>query len=514
MSTAGNQVLPNLSSSIARVLGEGGAAHALEYAGHWHSWADMCALADQLSAIIDRECSGELRIGLVARNRPVALAALLGLIARGFTAVMVHGAQSAERLGKEIAELNLAAIAAEHGFWQEAVSTAASDTGTLQIVLPDALDGTIDTVRPQRTRASAPSAPSAPSASSDRAVALELLSSGTTGPPKRIPILWRTLELALGTAHGTALSGGGKLELSGSDLPPAISGLSLGNIGGVYMMLPSVLIGQRIVMLDKFAVEPWVRAVSAYQPEILSVQPVGLRMILEAGVPRDALASLKTIVSGASRLDPDLQDEFEERYGIRVFGAYGATETCGSIIVWTDALYDRYRHEKRGSVGMPVPGVTVRIVDAQTGKEAPTGISGLLHALVDRVGPDWIETTDLAHVDADGFVFIEGRADNAIDRGGYSVPPDYVAEALCRHPAVRDASVVGLPDARLGQVPVAAVELVEGASVPTQDELLAFARAHLLSYQVPVRIICVENLPRNASLKIMAPQVCELFDTP
>ncbi|MBV1918177.1 MAG: fatty acid--CoA ligase family protein [Sphingomonadaceae bacterium] len=504
MTSARAQDLPGLSRGIARVLREGGEAAALEYAGRWHSWAALCAMADQLSQIIDTQCPGEIRIGLVARNKPVVLAAMLGLIARGITVVMIHGGQRPERLAKEIAELNLAAIAAEVGFWQDSVRAAALQAGTLQIALPDALDGSIEAITHGGKRDPVAANP---------AVALELLSSGTTGPPKRIPILWRTLEMALGTAHGTALSGGGKLALSGKDLPPAISGLSLGNIGGVYMMLPSVLIGQRIVMLDKFSVDPWVRAVRVFRPAILSVQPAGLRMILDAGVPQEALSSLKTIVSGASKLDPDLQDEFERCYGVRVFGAYGATETCGSIIVWTDELYDRYRHEKRASVGRPVPGVEVRIVDPATGKEAQIGKTGLLHARVDRVGPDWIETTDLAHVDEDGFVYIDGRADNAIDRGGYSVPPDYVADALRRHPAVRDASVVGLPDARLGQVPVAAVELVNGAPSPTEDELIAFAGEHLLSYQVPARIIRVDELPRNASLKVMVPQVLELFDS-
>jgi long-chain acyl-CoA synthetase len=179
--------------------------------------------------------------------------------------------------------------------------------------------------------------------------------------------------------------------------------------------------------------------------------------------------------------------------------------------VWTDELYDRYYPEKRGSVGKPIPGVDVRIVDPGSGEEMPTGASGLLHARVDRVGTHWIETTDFAHIDADGFVYVTGRADNAIDRGGYSVPPDMVADVLRRHPAVGDAAVVGLPDARLGEVPVAAVELAVGATSPDEAELIDFARLYLLSYQVPARIICVNELPRNASLKVMAPAVRELF---
>ena len=236
-------------------------------------------------------------------------------------------------------------------------------------------------------------------------------------------------------------------------------------------------------------------------------------MILDAKVPPDDIASLTTIVSGASKLDPDLQDHFEQHYGIRVFGAYGATETCGSIIVWTDALYDEYRQMKRGSVGKPIAGVAIRVVDPASGEVLPAGQTGLLHARVDRVGPEWIETTDLAWIDEDGFVYVTGRADDAIDRGGYSIPPDIVADILRQHPAVSDASVVGLPDPRLGEVPVAAVELKPGASAPSEAELIEFARARLLAYQVPVEIICVDELPRNASLKVMAPAVRALFES-
>ena len=495
--------MSGLSYTIGRTLREGGSAQAVEYDEQWHSWAELERIASQVIIALREHCPGAHRVGLIARNRPVVLAAMLGLIAEGVTTVMIHGAQSEERLAAELADLQLAAVVGEAQFWSGAVRAAGSASGTLRIVLPDALDGDVAAHVP----AGAP-----PAQTVVHGVALELLSSGTTGAPKRIPIGWHTLEAALGSAHGTALFGSDPPVLSGLDLAPAISGLSLGNIGGVYMMLPSALIGQPIVMLDRFAVEPWVRAVRLYRPEILSVQPAGLRMILEAEVPREDLASLNTIVSGASKLDPDLQDTFEQRFGIRVFGAYGATETCGSIIVWTDELYDRYRHTKRGSVGKPIPGVEIRVVDRATGKVLPPGQTGLLHARVDRVGPDWIETTDLAWIDEDQFVYVTGRSDDAIDRGGFSIPPETVADVLRQHPSVSDASVVGLPDPRLGHVPVAAVQLVSGTPKPNEAELIAFARARLLSYQVPVRLMCVDELPRNASLKVMAPAVRALFE--
>jgi long-chain acyl-CoA synthetase len=97
--------------------------------------------------------------------------------------------------------------------------------------------------------------------------------------------------------------------------------------------------------------------------------------------------------------------------------------------------------------------------------------------------------------------------DNAINRGDYEV-----ADVLRRHPAVRDASVVGFPDQRLDKIPVGAVELVKGSLEPRLDEPRAFARKYLLSYQFPARIICLSELPRNASLKVMAPEVRALLE--
>jgi long-chain acyl-CoA synthetase len=251
--------------------------------------------------------------------------------------------------------------------------------------------------------------------------------------------------------------------------------------------------------------------VRLYRPEVLSVQPVGLRMILEPDVPPDALSSLMCIVSGASHLDPQLQDRFERYYGLRAFGAYGATEFCGSIVVWTDALYDTFRECKRGSVGRPIRGAQIQISDRDTGAVLQAGAGGLIEAKVDRVEPHWIRTTDLGYLDNDGFLFITGRADNAINRGGYKIVPDEVVEALLRHPAVLNAAVVGIPHGRLGKVPVAAIEVKAGHLEPSEEELRDFLRSYLLNYQIPKRVKCVSSLPRNASLKIMTLGVRESF---
>jgi acyl-CoA synthetase (AMP-forming)/AMP-acid ligase II len=136
---------------------------------------------------------------------------------------------------------------------------------------------------------------------------------------------------------------------------------------------------------------------------------------------------------------------------------------------------------------------------------------GVLEVRVFRMGPDWIRTTDLASLDADDFLYIHGRTDDAIIRGGFKIVPEVVAEALRDYPGVADVAVVGRPDERLGAAPVAAVEMRPGAPAPSEDDLLQFARSRLLSYQSPVAVRVVDALPRTPTLKVDRRRVIELF---
>jgi acyl-coenzyme A synthetase/AMP-(fatty) acid ligase len=113
----------------------------------------------------------------------------------------------------------------------------------------------------------------------------------------------------------------------------------------------------------------------------------------------------------------------------------------------------------------------------------------------------WLTTSDLAHIDSDGFFYIDGRADDVIVRGGFKVAPETVMRALRAHPAVADAAVAPVPDRRLGQIPVAAVELRTGTEVDG-DALRQHCRATLTPYEVPARVFVVDALPRGPALKV------------
>jgi acyl-CoA synthetase (AMP-forming)/AMP-acid ligase II len=225
-------------------------------------------------------------------------------------------------------------------------------------------------------------------------------------------------------------------------------------------------------------------------------------MILDAHVAPHRLSSLKVIGVGGAQLHEALRTEFEARYGTVLVPAYGATEFGGVIASWNLDEYRELGPRKRGSVGRTRPGVTLRIVNRDSGAVAATGEIGILEAQVDRVGPEWIRTTDLAWLDADGFLFLAGRDDAAINRGGFKIVPDIVADVLRKHPAVADAAVFGVPDRRLGEVPVAAIELLPGLAAPDPSAFEALCREHLLAYQVPVRYVVMPSLPRTDSMKV------------
>jgi acyl-CoA synthetase (AMP-forming)/AMP-acid ligase II len=213
-------------------------------------------------------------------------------------------------------------------------------------------------------------------------------------------------------------------------------------------------------------------------------------------------ASIRSVVSGTAPLDPDLAEGFTARYGVPVLTSYAATEFGGGVAGWNLKDYQEHASHKRGSVGRAHAGCELRVVDEGSGEPLATGEVGLLEVRADQVdATQWIRTTDLARLDDDGFLWIVGRADQTILRGGFKVQPETVRVALLRHPRVVDAVVFGIDDDRLGQVPVAVVQPGAGESV-TEADLVEHARGLLAPYEVPTTIAVVDALPRTPSQKV------------
>jgi acyl-CoA synthetase (AMP-forming)/AMP-acid ligase II len=261
--------------------------------------------------------------------------------------------------------------------------------------------------------------------------------------------------------------------------------------------------GRAFCLLEKFRVDEWIDAVRRHRPRTVSLVPAALRMVLDADLDRADFASVRSVICGTAPLSPDDADAFFVKYGVPVLIAYAATEFGGGVAGWNLADHERFWAAKRGSVGRAHPGCELRVVDAETGIPRPPGEQGLLEVHAKQMGDDagWTRTTDLARIDDDGFVWILGRADQAIIRGGFKVQPDDVRAALERDPRVRGAAVVARADARLGSVPVAAVELRPDARNVSADDLLGEAATVLARYELPVELRIVDALPRTPAGK-------------
>jgi long-chain acyl-CoA synthetase len=469
----------------------------IEYGGVVFTRGEIAGFAATILSLLDQAgVPVDAAIGVVGRNRPLHSGAILGLISTGRIATMIYAFQSPTALATDLATARFAAVIAEGADWSLEAINAAKDRGTLGISL-DTAAGAITLVAELEQFAVA----SYRRHTSE--IAVEILSSGTTGPPKRISvsktIIARALEMT--NASGTITRG----EYDISPWP-------IGSIGGIGRLIGSVVQRRPLVYFDKFNVAEWVDAVKRHRPRIVTGMPAMMQMVLDANVPPEDLATIEIFYGGSAAFDIELKDQLLDNYGVTVIWAYGATEFYGTIISWSEEMHREWGTSKPGSSGRALPGVSLKVVDSETGSELPPGETGLLHAKVDALGPDWIGTNDLVIVDADGFMFHKGRQDGAIVRGGFKILPETIRIALREHAAVLDASCVGLDDKRLGQVPVVAVELTSNAVVPTEAELHEFLRDRLPKQAIPTRIIVVEALPRTATLKVELRSVQRLFN--
>jgi acyl-CoA synthetase (AMP-forming)/AMP-acid ligase II len=473
---------------------------AIEFRGEWTDWAALHAIAAGVESRLTAAGLGSgAPVGLVLRNHPAMVGALIGVLLSGTTVVTLNAAHGDTGLAADISELRLAAVIAVESDWQrEGIKDSAVGAMGLRVAHDPAGTSALPGLE-------APGG--GPFRSEPDGIAVEMLTSGTTGPPKRIPLSYK----AFGSTVAAAVS---HYSRSGDTAPRLRSGVAivsspLVHMSGLFRTLLNICEGRRIVLLERFRVPDFVDAVVRHRPRAVSLVPSALGMALDADVPPEVFSSVDVVTSGTAHLPVAVQEAFEERYGVAVLPSYGATEFAGGVAGWNLALHREWATAKRGSVGRPQRGREVRIVSLDDDSELPAGAQGRIEV---RTGAgDWVPTTDLGRMDADGFLYVDGRTDDVIIRGGFKVAPGDIVEALRSHPAVRDAGVTGLPDDRLGAVPVAAVELASGAHADA-DELLDYLRDRLTRYQVPADLRVVGELPRTASLKVSQPALRKMFD--
>jgi long-chain acyl-CoA synthetase len=496
--------MPTQDTTLDRLcvaaLSRDAAQQAIEFADEWVCWGQLRRVAEQVNALIRQSGVRDgAPVVFVPRNRPSAVAAFMGMLAAGRTVRMVYAFQSATGIARDLARLEPAVVVACAEDFSPEVRDALHASAAVAIGLTEMDAALIAGL--ERWREHGPVEVPAPPQ-------VEILTSGTTGPPKRFGLSHDMVAQHIVSANKNYASA----ESDYSRHPPAFLYYPLGNISGISSVLPTLLRGHRIVLTERFNVPTWRTYLRRHQPDRASLPPAGFQMVLDAAVPREELAGLRSIASGAAPLDPKVHRAFVARYDVPILLSYGATEFGGPVTSMTPELHEQWGDEKLGSVGRPIAGAQLRVVDPETGETLAHGVQGVLEVIAPRIGPHWIRTSDLAMIDADGFLFHCGRADGAIMRGGFKLLPETIEAALLLHPAVSSAAVVGLRDARLGQVPAAAVQLKPGVSRPTSGELERHLRDHVYATHVPAAWRFVDELPRTPSFKVDGAAVRALFE--
>ncbi len=483
-----------LGQRIGQIVSLDPQARAMEWADTWFTWGEIADAA----AVVGAEVVPGERVALLLRNRPAQVGLLVGLIAAGACVVTVNPGRGIERVRADLAALGVYTVAGEATDLAELAPSSAE----VRWMTSDALGSVTLTGRVGE--------PPSEAAEGSFGVAVEMLTSGTTGPPKRVPLSYETLWRVLAGAKHYESKRESDLRLRNG---VAIINAPLVHLGGLFRVLQCIADGRAFCLLERFRVDEWVEALRRHRPTTVSLVPAALRMILDADLDPADLSSVRSVISGTAPLSPEDADAFYSKYGVPVLITYAATEFGGGVAGWNLADHQQSWAAKRGSVGRAHAGCELRVVDPESGEVLPADEAGLLEVKARQLGDEmaWNRTTDLARIDADGFVWILGRADQAIIRGGFKVLPDEVRVALERDPRVKGAAVIGMDDPRLGAVPVAAVELRQSAVAVTPEDLLADASKVLARYELPTSLLIVDELPRTPSGKVDLPAVRELL---
>jgi acyl-CoA synthetase (AMP-forming)/AMP-acid ligase II len=486
-----NQSNP-LSGAFARTLRDGGAGGGLifrEGVCSWQALADVVAAFD-LALQTDGWGPGTI-VAIPGRNTPAASKSFIATIATGRCVAVLNGSQPMERIVMAATAVGASVLVVG----EDDLDVALKWTGPIYALCDDGrlvrhFGGT--TVESQAHGAKH---------------SIILSTSGTTGIPKQIPLDGTTMCRALHDIRGFNI-GFGDHDLPGPAQPPLIQYSPLAHSSGTLTLARGVAEGRSVVILGKFEPARWSDIVAEHRPRTTGLPPAMMKMLLDAAPARERLASLVSVWSGSAPVDPATVAEFSARFGIPVLGNYGATEFYGAVATWSLSDYHTYSRTKAGAVGR----LRADIAEARVWGEAEQayladGATGILELKVNRLGDAWFRTSDLAHLDGDRFLYLHGRADDAINRGGFKITPDIVAAVLMEHPAVREAVVVGIPDVRLGEVPAAAVEFAKHTVHPSEAELKAFVRERLPAYFIPVAVRAMPQIPRTPAMKFDRPAI-------
>jgi acyl-coenzyme A synthetase/AMP-(fatty) acid ligase len=346
-------------------------------------------------------------------------------------------------------------------------------------------------------------------------VAAISFTSGTTGRPKPVPLVHDNvlglIDGVLGTLRGSARAGAtSSTDAPETDTPkrtpmPNLIPTSLSLWAGIYNVIFAFRAGAAVIVMDRFDSQAFAGFVERFQLRSTVLPPAAMTMLVD-DESITSLAPLKYVRSITAPLSPLQARRFRDRFGVFVLNGWGQTEIGGEIVGWSAQDAKEFGDTHLGAVGRAHENVQLRISPdlgeilvrtPMIEERAATGDD-----MDGRLVDGWFHTGDLGRVDDEGFLWIEGRVSDMINRGGLKVFPEEVAEVIRLSPDVAECAVAGIPDDRLGEVPWAFVVPRDGASVDA-GALETLCREHLAPYKVPARFEALDALPRNEVGKVL-----------
>ncbi|WP_026572093.1 o-succinylbenzoate--CoA ligase [Bacillus sp. UNC438CL73TsuS30] len=435
------------------------------------------------------QCQGVGRgkyVGVLLKNHLDTIVVLFALQLLGVRAVILNNRLTSPEIVWQLKDSQAALLITEKSFTDKGLE--------IRDILPTLLKEQLDSL-PMET-------PDIQAEINLEDVCTIMYTSGTTGKPKGV---MQTYGNHWWSSVGSALN------LGFSDSDCWLCSVPLFHISGYSILMRSVIYGMPIVLHESFDVEKIIEDFHSKQVTIMSVVGTMLTRIVdslgEAGLPESFRCML---LGGGPAPLPLLQACVAKN--VPVFQTYGMTETSSQIVT----LSPEYSISKLGSAGKPLFPSQVQIIrddgrramEGETGEiivKGPNVTPGYLNrpgAMLDRMQDGWFSTGDIGYLDDEGFLYVLDRRSDLIISGGENVYPAEIESVLLSHPFVKDAGVTGQADERWGQVPIAFIVKKEGNSV-SGNELELFCMERLAKYKVPKDFKFVEELPRNASNKLL-----------
>jgi long-chain acyl-CoA synthetase len=438
------------------------------------------------------------RVGIMLPNVPYFAVCYYGVLRAGSVVVPMNVLLKRREVAFYLRDSGAKLLFAWHGFAQDAQAGAEDAGAECLLVTPGEFEQIVGAADPRVEVADA----------DDTDTAVILYTSGTTGTPKGAELTHRNLarnaELARGLFDvGTETVTLGALPLFHSFGQTCSMNATIGG-GGTLTLIPRFDPGKALEIIQRDRVNvfqgvPTMYGAMLHHPDRTSFDT----------------STLEVCASGGSALPVELMRAFEQAFGCKVLEGYGLSETSPVA-----SFNHPDRERKPGSIGTPVEGVEMKVVDEQ-GREVPRGEVGEIvirghnvmkgywdrpEATSEAIRDGWFYSGDMATIDEDGYFFIVDRKKDMIIRGGYNVYPREIEEVLYEHPAVREAAVVGIPHDEYGEEVGAAVALKDGADA-TPEELRDFVKKQVAAYKYPRYVWFVEDLPKGPTGKILKREI-------